>query len=42
MAQPLMPVGVLDPLTRGQAEKAASWLFALQKMKKELASRLKE
>jgi len=42
MAQALMPVEVLAPATREQAEKAASLLLTLQKMEKELASRLRE
>jgi CRISPR/Cas system-associated exonuclease Cas4 (RecB family) len=42
MAQALMPVEVLAPATREQAEKAASQLLTLQRMEKELATRLKE
>ena len=42
MAQALMPVEVLAPATREQAEKAASLLLTLQKMEKELTARLKE
>jgi hypothetical protein len=41
MAQALMPVEVLAPTNREQAEKAASLLLTLQKMEKELATRLK-
>ncbi|MDD2900800.1 MAG: PD-(D/E)XK nuclease family protein [Syntrophales bacterium] len=41
MAQALMPVEVLAPATLEQAEKAASLLLTLQKMEKELTSRLK-
>ena len=42
MAQALVPVEVLAPATREQAEKAASLLLTLQNLEKELASRLKE
>jgi hypothetical protein len=42
MSQALAPAEVLAPATRDQAEKAASLLLTLQKMEKELASRLKE
>jgi len=42
MAQALIPVEMLAPATREQAEKAASLLLTLQKMEKELTSRLKE
>jgi hypothetical protein len=42
MAQALVPVEVLAPVTREQAEKAASLLLTLQKMEKDLAIRLKE
>jgi len=42
MAKSLTPVEVLAPATREQAEKAASLILTLQKMEKELASRLKE
>jgi hypothetical protein len=42
MAQALVPVEVLAPATREQAEKAAFLLLTLQKMEKELATRLKE
>ncbi|MFZ5448931.1 MAG: hypothetical protein ACOZFS_09885 [Thermodesulfobacteriota bacterium] len=38
----MAPVEVLAPATREQAEKAASLLLTLQKMEKELTSRLKE
>ena len=37
-----MPVEVLAPATREQAEKAASLLLTLQRMEKDLAARLKE
>ncbi|MBM4275382.1 MAG: PD-(D/E)XK nuclease family protein [Deltaproteobacteria bacterium] len=42
MAQSLVPVEVAAPASREQAQKAASLLLTLQKMEKELASRLKE
>jgi len=42
MSQALAPAEVLAPTTREQAEKAASLLLTLQKMEKELTSRLKE
>lgn len=42
MTKALAPVEVLAPATREQAEKAASLLLTLQKMEKELTSRLKE
>jgi hypothetical protein len=42
MAQALVPVEVLAPATREQAEKAASLLLTLQNLEKELAARLKE
>jgi len=42
MAQALMPIEVLAPATREQAEKAASLLLTLQKMEKELTARLKD
>ena len=42
MAQALMPVEVLAPATKEQAEKAASLLLTLQQMEKALAARLKE
>jgi hypothetical protein len=42
MSHALAPIEVLAPTTREQAEKAASLLLTLQKMEKELASRLKE
>jgi hypothetical protein len=41
MAQAMVPVEVLAPATREQAGKAASLLLTLQKMEKELATRLK-
>jgi hypothetical protein len=42
MAQTLMPIEVLAPATREQAERAASLLLTLQKMEKELTARLKD
>jgi len=42
MAQALVPVEVLAPATREQAEKAASLLLTLQNLEKELAARLKD
>ncbi|MDD2904632.1 MAG: PD-(D/E)XK nuclease family protein [Syntrophales bacterium] len=42
MAQALVPVEVLAPSTRKDAEQAASLLLTLQQMEKELATRLKE
>jgi hypothetical protein len=42
MAQALVPVEVLAPATREQAEKAATLLLTLQNLEKELAARLKE
>jgi hypothetical protein len=42
MPKALVPVEVLAPATREQAEKAASLLLTLQKMEKELTARLKE
>jgi len=42
MAQALVPVEVLAPATKEQAEKAASLLLTLQQMEKDLAARLKE
>ena len=42
MADALVPVEVLAPATREQAEKAASLLLTLQRMEKDLAARLKE
>ena len=42
MSQALAPVEVLAPSTLEQAEKAASLVLALQKMEKELTTRLKE
>jgi hypothetical protein len=42
MSQALAPIEVLAPATREQAEKAASLLLTLQKMEKELATRLKD
>ena len=42
MAEALVPVEVLAPATREQAEKAASLLLTLQRMEKDLAARLKE
>ncbi len=42
MAQALTPVEVMAPVTREQAQKAASLLLTLQKMEKDLAARLKD
>lgn len=42
MSQSLAPIEVIAPATREQAEKAASLLFTLQRMEKELTVRLKE
>jgi len=42
MSQALAPIEVLAPATREQAEKAASLLLTLQKMEKELITRLKD
>jgi len=42
MTKALVPVEVLAPATREQAEKAAALLLTLQQMEKELAARLKE
>jgi CRISPR/Cas system-associated exonuclease Cas4 (RecB family) len=42
MTKALAPIEVLAPATREQAEKAASILLTLQKMEKELTTRLKE
>jgi len=42
MSKALAPIEVLAPATREQAVKAASLLLTLQKMEKELASRLKD
>jgi hypothetical protein len=42
MAQALVPIDILAPADREQAEKAASLLLTLQKLEKELTSRLKE
>jgi hypothetical protein len=42
MARALIPVEVLAPATREQAEKAASLLLTLQNIEKELAARLKD
>jgi len=42
MAQALVPVEVLAPVTLVQAEKATSLLLTLQNLERELASRLKE
>jgi hypothetical protein len=42
MAKALTPVEVMAPVTLVQAEKAASLLLTLQKMEKELTTRLKE
>jgi len=42
MAQALVPVEVLAPATREQAEKAASLLLTLQNLEKELAALLKD
>lgn len=42
MAEALVPMEVLAPATREQAEKAASLLLTLQRMEKDLAVRLKE
>jgi CRISPR/Cas system-associated exonuclease Cas4 (RecB family) len=42
MTKALMPVEVLAPATREQAEKAAALLLTLQQMEKELAARLKD
>jgi len=41
-ADALVPVEVQAPVTREQAEKAASLLLTLQRMEKELAAKLKE
>lgn len=42
MAQALMPVEIMAPTTREDAEKAASLPLTLQQMEKELATRLRE
>ena len=42
VAQALMPIEILAPATREQAEKTAALLLTLQHIEKELASRLKE
>jgi hypothetical protein len=42
MSNALMPVEILAPATREQAEKAAALLLTLQQMEKELAARLKD
>lgn len=42
MAQALVPAEVMAPVTREQAGKAASLLLTLQKMEKELTTRLKD
>ncbi|MDD2901965.1 MAG: PD-(D/E)XK nuclease family protein [Syntrophales bacterium] len=42
MSKILAPIEVIAPATREQAEKAASLLLTLQKMEKELTSRLKD
>jgi hypothetical protein len=42
MAQALVPAEIIAPVTRDQAEKAASLLLTLQKMEKELTSSLKK
>ncbi|MBU4355273.1 MAG: PD-(D/E)XK nuclease family protein [Proteobacteria bacterium] len=42
MAQALVPVEVLAPATREQAEKAATLLLTLQNLEKELGARLKQ
>jgi CRISPR/Cas system-associated exonuclease Cas4 (RecB family) len=42
MTKALVPVEVLAPATREQAEKAAALLLTLQQMEKELAARLKD
>jgi CRISPR/Cas system-associated exonuclease Cas4 (RecB family) len=42
MTKALIPIEVLAPATREQAEKAASLLLSMQKMEKELAARLNE
>jgi len=42
MAQALVPVELLAPVNREQAEKAASLLLTLQKMERELTARLKD
>ncbi len=42
MAQALVPVEIMAPSTREDAEKAASLLLTLQQMEKELVARLKE
>jgi len=42
MAQALVPVEVMAPASREQAEKAASLLLTLQKIEKELTTRLKD
>jgi hypothetical protein len=42
MSQALAPIEILAPATREQAEKAASLLLTLQKMEKELITRLKD
>jgi hypothetical protein len=41
MSKALAPIEVLAPATREQAEKAASLLLTLQRMEKELITRLK-
>ena len=42
MSKALAPIEVIAPATREQAEKAACLLLTLQKMEKELTSRLKD
>ena len=42
MSKTLAPIEVIAPVTREQAEKAASLLLTLQKMEKELTARLKD
>ncbi|MFZ5451287.1 MAG: PD-(D/E)XK nuclease family protein [Thermodesulfobacteriota bacterium] len=42
MSKTLTPIEVIAPATREQAEKAASLLLTLQKMEKELTTRLKD
>jgi len=42
MAQAVVPIEVMAPASREEAEKAASMLMTLQKMEKELTARLKE
>ncbi|RJR31099.1 MAG: PD-(D/E)XK nuclease family protein [Desulfobacteraceae bacterium] len=42
MSKTLAPIEVIAPATREQAEKAASLLLTLQKMEKELTTRLKD